>query len=83
MLIQALSIFNFDHGQPMNSLDLTGAFGPSSGTVVIGLAAMILVVAVLTAVVDSWWSERRTNQSTVSTQVTEPPVTASCSCKAA
>jgi hypothetical protein len=83
MLIQALSIFNFDHGQPMNSLDLTGAFGPFSGTVVIGLAAMILVVAVLTAVVDSWWSERRTNQSTVSTQVTESPVTASCSCKAA
>ena len=78
MLTQVLAVFNFDHGQPPTSLDLTGAFGPFSAEVGIGLAIAILAVAVLTAVVDSWRSKRQATQATVVTQTTEQPVITSC-----
>ena len=78
MLTQALAIFNFDHGQPLNVLDLTGAFGPYSAEVGIGLAIAILAVAVLTGIVDSWNGKRQAAQVTVVTQTEEQPVITSC-----
>ena len=88
MLTQAFTLFNFDHGQPPNVLDLTGAFGPYSAEVGIGLAIAILAVAVLTGIIDSWNSKRQAAQVTVVTQTTEQPVISSCdpamtACKAA
>ena len=71
MLFQALTVFNFDHGQPLNSLDLTGAFGPFSMEVGIGLGVGILAVAVLTAIVDSWWSTRQAAKAECTLNTTE------------
>jgi len=77
MMFQALAVFNFDHGQPLNRLDLTGAFGPFSVEVAIGLSVGILAVAVLTAVVDSWWSTRQTAKAGKTLNaVEEPTITA-------
>jgi hypothetical protein len=78
MLIQALAVFNFDHGQPATSLDLTGAFGPFSAEVGIGLAVAILAVAILTAVFDSWWGKRQIAQPTALMPAEESQMTAHC-----
>lgn len=76
MLSQALAVFNFAHGQPASSLDLTGALGPFSAAVAVGLGVVILGVAVLTALLDSWWSTRQAAQGEMSTRTAERPAAA-------
>jgi hypothetical protein len=73
MMFQALAVFNFDHGQPLNSLDLTGAFGPFSAEVGIGLGVGILAVAVLTAFIDSWWTARQAAKAGSTLNTAEKP----------